>query len=692
MSFRSSRSANPMNGLIGKTLGQYRITEQLGKGGMAEVFKAFQPALNRYVAVKVLHPFVATEEGFLARFQREAQSVAALRHPHIVQVFDFGSEGDLYFMVMEFVQGPTLKKRIAERTAHGDTFSPEEAARIIRQVAQALDYAHRKGMIHRDVKPANILLTGEGEAVLSDFGVARMMEGPRYTLTGIMGTPDYMSPEQGMGQEVDARSDVYALGVVLYEMLTGDVPFKADTPMAVVLKHIQDPLPLPRQVAPGIPEPVERVILKALAKEPADRYASAGALAKALTQAIAAASAPPLPEPPAFDPATLLAGETPPTAERARQSLPWLPLAAGAGFLILALAAVLLIPGLLNSNDGAMPTAAARAAISPTPAAIALPTDSPTPEPIPTPTPLLTATPTPAPMATSRPTRTPTASPTAEPSPTPPIVVPNPGPAEAQRIAFVSYRDGNSEIYTMNLDGSDQQRLTERPGDDWHPSWSSDGRQIVFQSFEPSKGTFNIFVMNRDGSGLHPITYWDKTITGGGAGAQRPVWSPDGTRIAFSFEGADLTPAIYVANADGSDLRQLTLGRDPSWSPDSQRIAFEYRPESALEIFTIHVDGSGQTQITSTGDNNMYATWSPDGQFIAYVRQEAAASGIYLLDLSSGRTRKLKDKSSWGLSWSPDGLRLAFAPNREGIWTLAIEQPLNAAQIDPEGTMPAWSP
>jgi len=223
-----------MEDIVGKTLGQYRVVERLGKGGMAEVFRAFHPALNRYVAIKVMHPFVATEEGFLDRFRHEAQSVAALRHPNIVQVFDFGTEGSLYYMVMEFVEGPTLKKRIAEARQEGDLLPLEEVGRIIDQVAQALDYAHRRGMIHRDVKPANILLSSEGEAVLADFGVARMLEGPRYTLTGIMGTPDYMSPEQGLGQEVDARSDVYALGVVLYEMLVGEVPFKADTPLAVV--------------------------------------------------------------------------------------------------------------------------------------------------------------------------------------------------------------------------------------------------------------------------------------------------------------------------------------------------------------------------------------------------------------------------------------------------------------------------
>lgn len=276
--------------MIGKTLGQYRIVEKLGQGGMAEVFKAYQPALDRYVAIKVLHPMVATDTQFLARFQHEARAVAKLRHGHIVQVYDFGSEGNTYYMVMEFIDGQTLKARLRDLKEAGQTMSLEEAQGIIQAVAEALEYAHKRGMVHRDVKPANILLTSEGEAVLSDFGIARMVEGTRFTMTGVVGTPDYMSPEQGQGLEIDHRSDIYSLGVVLYEMLTGQTPFKADTPLAVIFKHVQDPLPLPRSINPDIPEPVERVILKALAKRPEDRFQSTMEMAKALSDACAGRS------------------------------------------------------------------------------------------------------------------------------------------------------------------------------------------------------------------------------------------------------------------------------------------------------------------------------------------------------------------------------------------------------------------
>jgi len=273
--------------MIGRTLGQYTIVEKLGQGGMAEVFKAYQPALDRYVAIKILHSMVAMDEQFLARFQHEARAVAKLRHGNIVQVYDFGSEDNVYYMVMEFIDGQTLKARLRELKDAGQTMSLDETRRIIQAVASALDYAHKRGMVHRDVKPANILLTSEGEAVLSDFGIARMVEGTRFTMTGVVGTPDYMSPEQGQGLEIDHRSDIYSLGVVLYEMLTGQTPFTADTPLAVIFKHVQDPLPLPRAINPDIPEAVERVILKALAKRPEDRFQSTEQMAKALADACA---------------------------------------------------------------------------------------------------------------------------------------------------------------------------------------------------------------------------------------------------------------------------------------------------------------------------------------------------------------------------------------------------------------------
>ncbi len=271
-----------MQGLIGQELGGYRIVSQIGKGGMATVFKAYQPSLDRYVAVKVMPPYYAEQDDtFLKRFRQEAKAIASLRHPNILVVIDYGEESDTTYIVMEFVEAGTLSELL------GRPMAPEPMRGLIDQLAGALHYAHEQGVVHRDIKPSNILLPKTDWPLLTDFGLAKMVGGSQLTLTGtIAGTPAYMSPEQGRGEKVDSRSDIYSLGIVLYEMATGVVPFHAETPMAVVVKHIIDPLPLPRSKNPELPEEIERVILKALSKEAAGRFQEAGELAKALDEAV----------------------------------------------------------------------------------------------------------------------------------------------------------------------------------------------------------------------------------------------------------------------------------------------------------------------------------------------------------------------------------------------------------------------
>jgi hypothetical protein len=267
--------------------GRYRLVRPLARGGMAEVWEGHDQVLARPVAVKVLHPHLASDPGFAERFRREGIAAARLSHPNIVNTFDAGTDGTTAFIVMELVNGQTLRQALEG----DDSLSCASAARIAMDVADALDCAHRNGLVHRDVKPANILLAEAPDAdglrvKVADFGIAKLEAeagGGDLTQTGaVIGTAKYLSPEQVEGRTPDARSDVYALGIVLYEMLCGRPPFAAETELATALQHIRgEPTP-PRQVAAGIPKPLEAVVLRALAKDPADRYQSAAELRAAL--------------------------------------------------------------------------------------------------------------------------------------------------------------------------------------------------------------------------------------------------------------------------------------------------------------------------------------------------------------------------------------------------------------------------
>ncbi len=267
----------------GETVGPYRITEQLGQGGMATVFKAYHAALDRYVALKVLHPAFLEDPNFLARFQREARLVAKLEHPNIVPVYDYSEHEGRPYLVMKFVQGETMKARISR-----GPLPAGEVGRMVAAVGAALAYAHDHGVLHRDIKPSNILLADDGNIYLADFGLARIAASGESTLSSdvILGTPQYISPEQALGKkDLDEGTDIYSFGVVLYELIVGRVPFSADTPFSVIHDHIYTPLPVPRQVNPAVPPEVERVLLKALAKERQDRYRRIGDLVEDFTNA-----------------------------------------------------------------------------------------------------------------------------------------------------------------------------------------------------------------------------------------------------------------------------------------------------------------------------------------------------------------------------------------------------------------------
>jgi serine/threonine protein kinase len=670
---------NRMN-LMGRTIGNYQIMEELGRGGMAVVYRAYQQSLNRYVAIKVLPPQFAFDQEFVERFQREAKAAAGLRHPNIVVIHDVGQEEGIYYIVMEYLEGRTLKQVIEQ----GGPLPPKQVGRILEQVAAALDYAHKRGFIHRDVKPANIFV-GEGDRVtLTDFGIAKAgAETQHLTRTGmLMGTPEYMSPEQAAGGMVDHRTDLYALGVVLYQMLVGRVPFRGTTPHAVLHAVIYEPPPPPRQINPNLPPVIEAVIMKAVAKRPEQRFQRGAEMVAALRTALAgrpyaavSVPPPPGPGPSRAAPARRRPG---PEAQPERSSLVWI-MGGIALVLLLSLGGL----ALLLSGGGGQETP-----IAPTMQAVIWVTEVVTPvgasagsqaaqtsvppatqEPIPTQAqssaaapPPATGTPTPAPPATDTPTAV--APPPATPTPVPSMSVP-PG-----RVAFSSNRNGKSEIYVISLPGGSLVRLTNNNVDDWLPDWSPDGSKIAFTSYRT--GSYDLWVMNGDGSGQ---TAWVTT----GAWDEYARWAPGGRRLSFSTTAnTDGVPnsEIFVRQTDGS-LVQLTHSTAEDqwadWSPDGRIVYTEgYKDDSNWDLYIMNGDGSGRMVWLGGATCDVQPTWSPDGRWIAFLRISADTNGngrvdfedagdVWIGQASGGSLRQLTT-GLWaaGPAWSPDSQWLAF--------------------------------
>ena len=272
-----------MKDLAGKKWGRFHIIEERGRGGMAVVYKAYDTVLQRTVALKVLLPLLAANKDFTKRFRREAITAANLRHQNIVVIYDVGSHENFQYIVMEYLQGPTLQQEIQQKGAIPIT----RVISILGQLAEALDYAHQEGLVHRDVKPANIIIGDQDSVTLTDFGLVKAAKSAETTGEGAaIGTLKYMSPEQAQGAEIDSRSDIYSLGVVVYEMLIGETPFAGTTPYQALQQLMHEPPPLLTQRNPKIPARVERVVLQALKKRPQKRFGTAGEFAQALAASI----------------------------------------------------------------------------------------------------------------------------------------------------------------------------------------------------------------------------------------------------------------------------------------------------------------------------------------------------------------------------------------------------------------------
>jgi len=405
-----------MPNLIGQSLGRYHILKQLGEGGMATVYRARDNRLDRDVAVKVIrtNAFGSTvQTNMLKRFEREARALAKLSHPNILKVLDYGEHNGAPFIVMEYLPGGTLKEKLAK-----SNLPWKDSIRLLLPIAQALAYAHSQGVVHRDIKPSNILITDSGDPMLSDFGIAKIIEGDKTSeLTGTgagIGTPDYMAPEQGMGQ-ADERSDIYSLGVVLYQMVTGHIPFRADTPMAVLLKKNTEPLPRPTQFVRDLPGGLENVLIKALARDPGNRFQTAREFVVAMQSLLESRSAtaikiplpPKVPTPNETVVEMTSAYPPPPT----RRSNNWIWIGAGGALLVLL---ICIIGGIFLASTVTFEGAATLAPTRPPDTAAPLPTSTREPAQ-PTQVLPLTAIPTLQPPTSVPPTAIPTFTPTPAP-------------------------------------------------------------------------------------------------------------------------------------------------------------------------------------------------------------------------------------------------------------------------------------
>ena len=668
--------------MIAEKFSRYELREELGRGGMATVYHAYDPMFKREVALKILKRESFDDLQTRERFERETKIIARLEHAAIVPVYDVGHDRDQLFFVMRYMAGGSLTERIQQ-----GLLSLAEIGHILQRLAAALDYAHSKGIIHRDLKPGNILFDESDNAYISDFGIAKFTQGAaRLTTSGIIGTPTHMSPEQALGQPVDARSDIYSLGVILFEMLSGKTPFEATTPLGMAYKHATEPAPHIREINPNLPAGVEPILDKVLAKERENRYASGAELADAFIAMLAEPlppdvslgspialflktnvedlTIPPAPEPPA--PAPL--------------SIPrsWMI----GGVILLALAALVLwgVPRF-------------SASVNPTPAAV---TATSVPN-----------TPTSPPL--------PTASQVAPPTKTAVSPVPiDPGIGGADKIALTA----NNEIYVMNIDGSGIEALTQTGIPKFDLQWHQ-GRELLYgegkcvyridmESVEKEpqqQGCFNDprfagFRVSTDGMAAISIGYrllvlpfdrpalFDATSTFelqsradlcldyADVDVKDAQWSADGDRLAIRYQSV-------MGNRIGDTIRVIEVNRERC-----QDVPALIRDEFPTDRFV--PEGYDRYPILPSYD------WDGDQQFLfnTFIRNKNYGE-LYLYDMPTSSVRKINPVDGvccYGNAiFSPDGthILLVFQDVRRGDRS---ENQLYYIPIDQIGTATKFAP
>ncbi len=708
--------------LIGKTIGGYEILELIGRGGMATVYRAQQVSMKRVVAVKVLPKQYIHDDTYIQRFHQEVKIVSQLEHRNIVPVYDYGEYEGQPYIVMRYMSAGSVDDLIA-----GGALEIETIISILEQVAPALDYAHSKNVLHRDLKPSNILLDDDGGAYLTDFGIARILseQSAGITTQGVVGTPSYMSPEQAQGLPLDSRSDVYALGVMLFEMATGRRPFESDTPYSIAVMQVTTPPPPPRQFNPALSFAIEEVILKALKKKREERYPHAVGLAEALKRATnqpvssihdtqpalirpplrPAEAPPPSPQPMMVVPQ--IAYTPPPPSQsmpasavssymrrrRPRRSNAWMNAGVGAllgcGVLVVLAIVGMLIIGALTQSTEAVPTRTPRATSV---EGVSLPTLDPvsraardTAVPLPP-----TATPTP-PLLTT-PTLVPVGQRTA-------IPLSAAVRAIGGSLVYFAERGSATNLYHLDLSTGTETQLTFGTNVDAYPAVSPDGQQIAFQSNRD--GDFDIYVMDLRGDNLRQITRNNVTD-------RLPAWSPDGAWLVFAADTrGDGQFDLYRVRADGSEL-QPVLSADairfsaPHWSPDGRRLlvtAGSSQDAGTWEIGLYDIAEDTYTPLTDNGVKDWSPVFSPDGQFILFLTAEEADGAAAIARMAANGTdaQIVYDGPGyeWGAAYSPDGQYIAFTAmtgDREEIFVVPAAGGDALQVTSGGGQFAAWVP
>ncbi|HSF82234.1 MAG TPA: protein kinase [Anaerolineales bacterium] len=702
-----------------QTIGRYQIKSEIGRGGMATVYHAYDPNFERDVAIKVLPAAFLHDPQFRGRFEREAKMIALLEHPAIVPVYDFGEQDGQPYIVMRYMAGGSLAERLKE-----GALPYEDTAQLVSRLAPALDVAHKRGIIHRDLKPGNILFDQYGNSFLSDFGIARLVQSGVTTMTGesIVGTPAYMSPEQIQGDKsIDGRSDIYAMGVLIYQMLTGEAPYRADTPAKVMMMHILEPVPDLQAVDTSLPNGCSSVILRAMAKDPDDRYKTTADLAGALQavtreidtkpaqedennlfSAKTMVAAPAQSIPSSAPGATLVADPSkaaapqpaaPPQTRRARIPVMLIVILVliGGGALVFG---GLYLMGRQGNGPLAMFASAPATATNQPSATSAQPTNTLPPDPTTAVPQALTAADTPQPAS-------PTPTATAPPSPTwtPTSQVAGPVIAGADKIGFLN----GGDIYIANLDGSQLKQLTEDGTQKFNLQWSPDGLYMVYIS---GKCVYRVGI---EGGPSEMIACFNRSDA-----LKAFEISPDGLQAAISLDNQ-----MFIVPLDWTQLAQATTRGDLAslavcpefgpyernfitevrWSQDAKVIAAKLignlgdgRRGDIIQVFNVDrcidnpraLDNFPASRFEMRGYNKtpVIPSYAWDGSFLFALNNTMRNDGfgdLYIYNMELHKADELVNPIADSccyrdMQWSPDGTHLLFAFQN-------ITDPSNAIQL-----------